>query len=120
MTKTYPITCFWAQPYGHSEDSAPQQLTIQFHRMELYFTVEHCDGLGKVENLFSISQNKPNLPSYTVSCDPQFELLNGHRTYECRNQEWFPVVSCVSKYEQSNFSGDTNTPSYTLYGKSII
>ena len=23
MTKTYPKTCFWAEPYGHSEDSAP-------------------------------------------------------------------------------------------------
>ena len=23
MTKTYPKTCFWAEPYGHSEDSDP-------------------------------------------------------------------------------------------------
>ena len=63
----------------------------------LLLTVKHCDGVGKIQNLHSISQKWENSPTYYATCDEGFEQFERHQTFECQNQQWSPTLRCVQR-----------------------
>ena len=72
------------------------------------FTVEHCNGVGRIENLHSIIQTKGNSTSYFAICEDGYKQLSGQQTFECKNKEWSPTVRCITKNEGNDAEEGNN------------
>ena len=69
------------------------------------FTVEHCNGVGRIENLHSIIQTKGNSTSYFAICEDGYKQLSGQQTFECKSKKWTPTVRCITKNERNESEG---------------